>query len=338
MDPDGTAMTSEIAREELGDYLGKAQLVAVTLTREQFNQGVRVHNAEVIAAGRLSQIMEPVLPVNTDKDGNRREKVEVYTIASDESSLSPPPTTSYGGSDVSFPSQTPRERVLSSLPSTNYSGGSILGLPLSADPENPFSVPRASAGLILQRYIESETNGSQHAEKEGGIEETRRVDTPIPRKFEISDNSDDPMTEVQWREDEPYLTPTKKGKKRNKGKGVKRPVTPERPIPNMPQTPSRRKLESDWAKPADMLTSEDELADLGKFIGEYLQNTNGLRDFMVGQERNDASYDLWCRISKMYFSHWKTPGVSERMWSVILDASISGEYQTLAEYSCRPSE
>ena len=43
-------------------------------------------------------------------------------------------------------------------------------------------------------------------------------------------------------------------------------------------------------------------------------------------------------ISKMYFSHWKTPGVSERMWSVILDASISGEYQTLGGHSCRPSE
>ena len=276
--------------------------MAVTLTREQFNQGVRVHNAEVIAAGRLSQIMEPVLPVNADEDGNGREKVEVYTIASNESSLSPPPTTSYGGSDVSFPSQTPRERVLSPLPSTNYSGGSILGLPLSADPENPFSVPRASAGLIVQRYIRSEENASQHAEKEGGIEETRRVDTPIPRTFEISDSSNDPMTEVQWREDEPYMKPTNKGKKRNKRKGVKRPVTPERPIPNMPQTPSRRKLESDWAKPADTLTSEDEPADLGKFIGEYLRNTNGLRDFMVGQERNDANYDIWCQKQSQHIA------------------------------------
>ena len=31
----------------------------------------------------------------------------------DSSELSPPPTTSYGGSEISFPSQTPRERVLS---------------------------------------------------------------------------------------------------------------------------------------------------------------------------------------------------------------------------------
>jgi len=43
-------------------------------------------------------------------------------------------------------------------------------------------------------------------------------------------------------------------------------------------------------------------------------------------------------ISKMYFSHWKTPGVSERMWSVNLDASISGEYQTLRGHSSRSSE
>jgi hypothetical protein len=43
-------------------------------------------------------------------------------------------------------------------------------------------------------------------------------------------------------------------------------------------------------------------------------------------------------ISKMYFSHWKPPGVSERMWSVNLDESISGEYETLGGHSCRPSE
>jgi len=43
-------------------------------------------------------------------------------------------------------------------------------------------------------------------------------------------------------------------------------------------------------------------------------------------------------ISKMYFSLWKTPEVSERMWSVNLEASISEEYQTLGGYSSRPSE
>jgi hypothetical protein len=90
------------------------------------------------------------------------------------------------------------------------------------------------------------------------------------------------------------MTPTKKGKKRNKGKGVVRPVTPERPIPNMPQTPSRKKLESDWAKPAEVLTNEGEPDRLDAFISEYLRNTNGLRDFMATTQIHDERYDEWC--------------------------------------------
>jgi hypothetical protein len=43
-------------------------------------------------------------------------------------------------------------------------------------------------------------------------------------------------------------------------------------------------------------------------------------------------------ISKMYFIHWKPPGVSERMWSVYLDASIAGEYESLEGHSSRPTE
>jgi len=59
------------------------------------------------------------------------------------------------------------------------------------------------------------------------------------------------------------MTPMKKGKKRNKGKGVKRPATPEQPIPNMPQMPSMRRLEGDWAKPAELLANENETVNLG---------------------------------------------------------------------------
>jgi len=271
------------------------------LTREQFNQGVRVHNAEVAAAGHLSQVMEPVLGTPPcDEYGNiRSQQHSVHTILSDDSSLSPPPTTKYGGSEISFPSQTPGERVLSPRPSTNYEG-SLMGLPLSALNalmEDPFSTPRASAGIIARKYIQSEENTSQYAEEEGGMEETRKVYTPIPRKFEISDssdNEDDAMTEVEWRDESPYMTPTKKGKKRNKGKGVKRPATPEQPIPNMPQTPSRRKLEADWAKPAETLTNENGPVNLEAFIGEYLRNTNGLRDYMATSQLHDERYDEWC--------------------------------------------
>ena len=53
--------------------------------------------------------------------------------------------------------------------------------------------------------------------------------------------------------------------------------------------------------------------------------------------RNVKHARRWSYISQRYFSLWKTPGVSERMWSVNLEASISGEYQTLGGYSGRPS-
>jgi len=85
-DPDGTATTSEIAREELGDYLG-VQPAAVTLTREQFNHGVRIHNAEMRAEGHLSQVIEPIWRENSviDEYRNRRDHA-VHTISSDDSS------------------------------------------------------------------------------------------------------------------------------------------------------------------------------------------------------------------------------------------------------------
>jgi len=43
-------------------------------------------------------------------------------------------------------------------------------------------------------------------------------------------------------------------------------------------------------------------------------------------------------IRKMYCSHWKHAGVSDRMRSVNIDASIVGEYVTLGGYSCQSSE
>jgi len=43
-------------------------------------------------------------------------------------------------------------------------------------------------------------------------------------------------------------------------------------------------------------------------------------------------------ISRMYFSHWEAPRVSERRRSVNLEASISGENQTLGGHSGRPLE
>jgi hypothetical protein len=52
---------------------------------------------------------------------------------------------------------------------------------------------------------------------------------------------------------------------------------------------------------------------------------------------NDIAFAI-PNISKMYFSRWEPPGVSEWMWSVNVKASISGEYQTLGGHSGRPSK
>jgi hypothetical protein len=73
-DPEGMSTTSEIAREEVevGEYLGEEQPEGVTLTRQDFNRGVTIHNAEVRAAGHPSQIMELVFGTALfDKYGNQ---------------------------------------------------------------------------------------------------------------------------------------------------------------------------------------------------------------------------------------------------------------------------
>jgi hypothetical protein len=188
-DPDGTATTSEIAEE------GKEGRGALVLPRDVFNDLARHHNQEAKNTDHESQLVSTVHGGSSvDEEGRLVYKQpRVHTIPSDtSSSLSPPPTMEHGGSQVSFPSKTQRQ-------TTEY-GGSILGFPPSALPEDPFSVPRTRAGIIARRYIQSEENPSKHGEQdeeEGGMEETRRVYTPIPRKFEISDSEDDAMTEVE---------------------------------------------------------------------------------------------------------------------------------------------
>jgi len=308
-DEDG-ATDSEVAREEK-EFFGTAEYERLRAEEknDEFEYGLhkariedelrRAEDSQATSRADTGQLPSNINDMRAYSDLTGKTGVTGITrYGSDDSSelSTPPATTNYGGSEISFPSQTPRERVSSPQPTTNYSEGSLLGLPLSALPQDPFSTPRASAGIIARRYIQSEENISQGAEKDGGMEETRKVYTAIPRKFEISDssdNEDDMMTEVEWRDESPYMTPTKKGKKRNKGKGVRRPETPERPIPNMPQTPSRKKLDSDWAKPAETLTSENGPVNLEAFVGEYLRNINGLRDFMATNQLHDERYDEW---------------------------------------------
>jgi len=207
----------------------------------------------------------------------------------DSAELSPPPTTDYGEDEVSFPSR---------MQSMKYEG-SVLAFPPSALPQDAFLTPRVSTGIISQKYLLAEENVSQHVgkkEEEEGMGKTWKVYTPIQTKFDISgssENKDDMMTELGWRDEEPYLMPTKKGKKHNKGKGVKRQVTPKRPIPNMPQTPTRRKLKADWAKPAEVVMNKKEPGTLEPFIGEYLTNTDGLRDFTLAKEKYYNHYSDW---------------------------------------------
>jgi len=348
---DGTVMNSEVAREER-EFFGTAEYKRLRAEEKNDEFEYGVHKARIEDELRRAKDSQATSRVDTGQLPSDLGDMRAYSdltgktgvtgitrYGSDDSSeLSPPPTTSYGGSEISFPSQTPRERVQSPLPSTNYEG-SLMGLPLSALnalSEDPFSTPRASAGIIARRYIQSEENATQYAEEEGGMEETRKVYTPIPRKFEASDssdNEDDAMTEVEWRDESPYMTPTKKGKKRNKGKGVKRPTTPDQPIPNMPQTPSRKKLEADWAKPAESLTNENGPVNLEAFIGEYLRNTNGLRDYMATSQLHDERYDEWCLKQAEFMAarqnHTDAGVTSVRRTSekVLTEVELSREYE-----------
>jgi len=160
--PDGTAMTSEIAWEDCEqEGQGEAQLETNVVSREVFNRIIYDNNRRARETGHPSQVMEPVLgsPLPCDEYGNRYDRMaKVPTISSaDDSSLSPPPTTNYGGSEIAFPSCTPRERVQSPLPATNHEG-SLLGLPLSALPQDPFSTPR-----VHQQKVKLVSENEPHA-------------------------------------------------------------------------------------------------------------------------------------------------------------------------------
>jgi len=68
---------------------------------------------------------------------------------------------------------------------------------------------------------------------------------------------------------------------------------------------------------------------------DVLGGTMGAGNLIIGQL---TIMGMWQIISKIYFSASEPPGVSERMWSVNLEASIPGEYQTIGGHSGRPLE
>jgi len=356
-DPGEIATTSEVAREELGQNMGERLSKSATVHTISRDHDSSLSPLPVMSYGGREisfpsqtpreSIISPLPTTNCEghllglPPSALRQFSQVAIVrtvsSNDDSSMSPLATTCYGGSEISFPSQTPRERILSPLPTLNDEG-SLLGLPPNALLQDPCSTPRVSAGNITRRYIQSEENATQHAKEIAGMEETQKDHTPIPRKFDVSnssDNEDGIMTEVEWRDEEPYITPTKKGKKHTQGKGFKRQVRPEREIPNMPHTPSWKTLPSDRANPAESLPNENEAADLEKFIGEYLQNTNGRRDFMVGQERNDVNYNIWCQPPSNHIAarhnHTDAAVMSVRKIAQEVQGGLESERQYAAE-------
>jgi hypothetical protein len=55
-----------------------------------------------------------------------------------------------------------------------------------------------------------------------------------------------------------------------------------------------------------------------------------LCDQAANVETESEKSDIIC---KMTFGYWEPPGVSERTWSINLEASVSGENQTLGGHS-----
>jgi len=138
-DNDG-ATVSEVAREER-EFFGTAEYERLKAEEknDEFEYGLHKARIEDDLRRReqsqaTSRVESGQLPSDLDEmraysDLTGRTGVTGVTrYGSDDSSeLSPPPpTTDYGGSKVSFPLQTPRERVQSPLPSTNYEGSLIV--------------------------------------------------------------------------------------------------------------------------------------------------------------------------------------------------------------------
>jgi len=237
-DSDGVAATSEIAHElsqldrddRLREFHGTAEYESLRAGEEQdrFERGL--HQAQIEDELRRRENSQATPRVESEWLPSDLGDMRVYSDLTGKTGITGVTrrrSSSVGSIDSSRLSSPPPTTI--SNKSTVYEG-SILAMLPSALLMDPFLTPRASTGIVAQRYIQSEKNISQHAEKEEEMEETWKVYTPIPRKFEISDDSEDDdeaMTVVEWREEDPYMTPTKKGKKRNKGKGVRRLVMPE---------------------------------------------------------------------------------------------------------------
>jgi len=133
VEPAGSVMPSESNPEER-EFFGTAEYERLRAEEEKDEFEYRLHKARIKDDLRRRENSQATSRVETGQLPSDLYDVRAYSdltgktgvtgitrYGSDDSSeLSPPPTTNYGGSDISFPSQTPEERVLPILPSTNY--------------------------------------------------------------------------------------------------------------------------------------------------------------------------------------------------------------------------
>jgi len=132
---EGTVTNSEVAREE-PKFFGTEEYERLWAEEKNDEFEYGVHKARIEDDLRRAEDSQATSRVGTGQLPSDLNDMKAYSdltgktgvtgitrYGSDDSSeLSPPPTTNYGGSEISFPSQTPRERVSTPLPSTTYEG------------------------------------------------------------------------------------------------------------------------------------------------------------------------------------------------------------------------
>jgi hypothetical protein len=216
LDPDGTATTSEIAREEVArEYLGTAEYEILKEEDKQqaFEHGR--HKARIEDDLRRRENSQATSRIGTGQLPSDLDDMRAYSDLTGKTGVAG--ITRYRETEDEDENGM-SDSTLSPLPTTSY-GGSIAAVPSSAIHQDPFLTLRVSAtqGIVGRKYILMEERASMEEEKEQGVQESPKRGRTLA--FEKS-SSHDVMTEVEWRQEEPYMMPTKIGKLRNEGNGT----------------------------------------------------------------------------------------------------------------------
>jgi len=190
-------------------------------------------------------------------------------------------------------------RLSLQLPTTTTFNKSIANFTWCAIPQDPFtsSMVSATQGIIAQKNILSEGNVIKHGhDRSGEVEEVLQTANGTHTPPLMSTDSDAAITETEWREEMPNMMPSKQGKRHNQEHGGRMSVMPKRPSPKVPQILSTRKFEADWVLLPEMMTNKGEPINLNALIGEYLQNTPGLMDLIVGLGICPNKHAVWCGV------------------------------------------